>query len=73
MPDGHAVAAWPQPRSRFTLAVPAAVSGPVLPADSVTEEQLQAWKLSRAQFEAYNGAAFEAGRIPEVAPPEVLA
>ena len=44
-----------------------------MPADSVSDEQLLAWKLSRADFEAYNGAAFEPERVPEMAPPEALA
>jgi hypothetical protein len=50
-----------------------ALSGPIMPEDSVSDEQLQVWMLSRAQFAAYNSTAFELEMVPEVAPPEALA
>ena len=50
------------------------VSGPLVADTSgVSDEQLSAWQLSRAQFEAYNASDFVLGSIPEMAPPEALA
>ena len=50
-----------------------ACNGPIVAADGVSDEQLQAWALTRAQFEAYNAAAFEAEKVPEAPPPISLA